>query len=326
MAVRYQDYYETLGVARDADEATIKRAYRKLALKYHPDKNKSPGAETRFKQIAEAYDVLGDAEKRKRYDRLGENWKNGEEFRPPPGWEQQGFEFRRPRGGRGVRFEGTGADFSDFFEMVFGGRGFAGFSPEQAAAEEWAEPARGQDHQADVTITLEEAYHGATKGIALRGVEAGRDGRPSERTRTYEVRVPPGTTEGTRIRLSGQGGRTHPGGEAGDLLLTVHIAPHGRFRVQGHDLAEDLPVAPWEAALGATVPVPTLDGTATVKLPPGTQNGQRVRLKGKGLPRRGGQGHGDLFAVVSIAVPKSLTVRERELFEELARVSAFKPR
>jgi len=324
MTVKFKDYYEILGVPRSAGADEIRKAYRKLALKYHPDKNKSPGAEARFKEIAEAYEVLGDPEKRKRYDQLGTNWRAGEEFRPPPGWENVRFEFH---GGPEV-FEdlrgGAFGGFSDFFEALFGG-GLRG-----ARAHGFEEPlgaARGQDHEAEITIDLADAYHGARKSIRLEMTEAGPNGKLHRRTRTYEVRIPPGTTEGARIRLAGQGAPGSGGGPAGDLYLTVHLAPHPRFRVLGHDLEADLPLTPWEAALGARVTVPTLEGTASLQVPPGTPSGRRLRLRGKGLPRGGTlENRGDLLAVVQIVVPPKLTPRERQLFEELARVSPFKPR
>jgi len=324
MTVRYQDYYEILGVPRDADAATIKKAYRKLARQYHPDVNKSPEAEAKFKLINEAYEVLGDPEKRKRYDMLGSQWRNGQEFAPPPGWENIHFEFRTPRGARKRVIEDLGG-FSDFFEMLFGSGGFPSM---EAGTDDgaWERSARGPDHEADITVSLEDASHGAKKTFTLRVTEPDAHGRLRETAKKYEVRLPPGTTEGTRIRLSGQGGRGYGGAAAGDLYLHVHIEPHPVFRVSGHDLEVDLPIAPWEAALGATVAVPTLEGTLSVRIPPGTQSGQKVRLKGQGLPTGTGHNRGDLYAIVKIVVPKSCTQRERELFEELARISPFKPR
>ncbi len=345
MAVKYQDYYETLGVSRGASQEEIQAAYRKLARKYHPDINKSPDAEERFKQLGEAYEVLRDPEKRKRYDALGADWKGGQDFTPPPGWEEffggtggAGGRVRRGAGGAaggntapGFEFFGDsgfeespfgGGVFSDFFNMLFGqgaarnaaggDRGFGG-------------PPRGQDQEAEITVSLEEAYQGGRRTISLEGAEPGADGRPRRTTRTFEVSIPAGVTDGRRLRLGGQGGRGAGGRPAGDLYLRVRIAPHPVFRVNGADLETEVPVTPWEAALGANLEVPTVGGRAQIRLPPGIQSGQKLRLKGKGLTRREG-GRGDLYAVIRIAVPKHLSAREKELFEELARSSSFQPR
>jgi curved DNA-binding protein len=322
MTLKFQDYYETLGVPRTADDAAIRKAYRKLARQCHPDVNKNPGAEARFKQVTEAYEVLGDAEKRKRYDQLGQAWKGGEEFTPPPDWSEMRGHFGGARQGPRVEFGGLGGDFSDFFETLFGQGAFRGAGEEG----EWEHEAlRGQDQEAELTVTLEEAYGGVAKTITLTPVDRGR-GRVRSRPKKYDVRLPPGTTEGTRIRLGGQGGAEPRGRPAGDLYLRIHIAPHPSFRLQGYDLEEELPVAPWEAALGGVVSVPTVEGVASVRLPPGTQSGQRVRLKGKGMPRRRGEERGDLYAIVRIMVPRDLTDAERRLFEQLASASSFRPR
>jgi curved DNA-binding protein len=314
LPVSFRDYYEVLGVPRGASEEEIRSAYRKLARTYHPDVNKEPGAEDRFKEISEAYEVLRDAEKRKRYDRLGANWKAGEDVSGAEdfggfGGGQGGF--GRGQGGFGdVRVEfGDGNGFSDFFESLFGGRGpgpgraggFDGFS------------ARGGDHEATLEISLEEAARGGRRKISLG------DGRD------YEVNIPAGVRDGQRIRLAGEGGGGAGGGPSGDLFLRVRIKPDRRFRVEGSDLFVELPVAPWEAALGATVDVPTLNGTARVKVPAGSSSGRRLRLKGEGMPGPGKQ-RGDLFAIVKIVVPKKLGRRERELLEQLAETSKFDPR
>jgi curved DNA-binding protein len=304
MAVAFRDYYEALGVPRDASNEDIRRAYRKLARQYHPDVNKAPDAEDRFKEISEAYEVLRDDEKRQRYDRLGQNWKAGQDVSGSSGFE--GFEgFGN---GGGVQFDfGEGADFSDFFEGMFGGRGghgrrrgggggFGGFS------------SRGSDREAVLELSLEEAARGGKRTLSLG------DGRD------FEVNIPPGVRDGQRIRLAGEGGGGMGGGPAGDLFLRVKLKPHPRFKVNGRDLTTDLPVTPWEGALGATVEVPTLDGTAKVKLPAGSSCGRRLRLRGEGL------GDGDLYARVRIDVPKKLTKTERELFEQLAETSNFDPR
>ncbi len=304
MPVAYRDYYEALGVPRDASSEDIRRAYRTLARQYHPDVNKEPDAEDRFKEISEAYEVLRDPEKRERYDRLGANWKAGEDVSGAAGFggfgQQGGFEDVRvdfSTGGFG------GGDFSDFFESFFSGSrgrrrtaGFDGFST------------RGGDREATLDLTLEEAAAGGTRRMSLA------DGR------SYEVKIPAGVRDGQLIRLSGEGGEGVGGGPAGDLLLRVRIKPHARFKVRDRDLYVTLRLTPWEAALGASIEVPTLTGTTQVKVPPGSSSGRRLRLRGQGLPG------GDLYATVSIKVPKQLSKRERDLFEELAKVSTFNPR
>ncbi|MEE9212987.1 MAG: J domain-containing protein [Phycisphaeraceae bacterium] len=321
MAVKYQDYYETLGVKRGASQDEVQRAYRRLARKYHPDLNKKdPQAEQKFKQVGEAYEVLKDPDKRRRYDDLGANWKTGQEFRPPPGFENVHFEFRTSGGGPGFSFD-PGGQFSDFFEMLFGqeagsrvhGSGRASgqshvtdemFRRMGSAAQ--AHPPAAQEAQ--ITISLEDAYRGATRQITLQG--------PRGQT-TLDVKIPAGTTHGSKIRLAGVA-------NGQDLLLNIAIAPHRHFEVSGHDLTTVLHIAPWEAALGAQVPVHTLDGEVTLTVPPGTSSGSRLRLSNKGLPTRGGRG--DLFARVKIVTPKNLTNEERKLFEQLKETSKFNPR
>jgi curved DNA-binding protein len=319
MAVKFQDYYETLGVGRNASEAEIKRAYRKLARKYHPDVNKDKEAEDKFKQINEAHEVLKDPKKRKLYDQLGPDWQAGQDFKPPPGWEDVHFDFQTGPGAEAFDF---GGGFSDFFEMLFGGRmaGGGGASARQAS---WV--MRGQDQEAGIEVSLEDAYHGATRTITLQGHEIDSQGQVRPTAQNLQVKIPPGVTDGTRIRLSGKGGAGMGGGPAGDLYLRVHIMPHARFRVEGHDLLVEVPVTPWEAALGATVEVPVMDGTVNLKIPAGSQSGQRLRLRGKGLPKKGSE-RGDLFARLKIAVPKDLNEREKELFSEMAEISKFNPR
>jgi len=321
MAVKFRDYYETLGVDRGASQEQIQAAYRKQARKLHPDVNKSPDAEEKFKRLNEAHEVLQDADKRRRYDSLGENWQAGQDFSPPPGWEFFGTRGGQPGAGRSFRFDMSGEDFeqtpfsgfSDFFEMLFGlpsnGRGRSGRSGRMT----WGRAAPGEDQEAEVTISLEEAHRGVRQSLMLAG------------GKTLEVNIPAGTTDGHRLRLRGQGGSGQGGAEAGDLYLRVRLAPHALFRLNGQDLEAEVPVSPWEAALGARIQVPLLEGQASLKLAPGAQSGQRLRLRGKGLTRRGG-GQGDLDAVIRIVVPASLSERERELYEELARVSTFRPR
>ncbi len=324
MAVKFQDYYETLGVGRGASTEEIQAAYRKLARKYHPDVNKSPDAEEKFKRLNEAYEVLRDPKKRERYDSLGENWQAGQDFTPPPGWEF--FTGRPGRGGQGFGFDffggGNGFEespfsgFSDFFDILFGG-GLGGGRTRRAPSGERS--GAGQDQEAEISITLEEAHRGVRKTLTLETTEGRR-----RQSRTLEVNIPAGTPDGHRLRLRGQGGGGR-GGQAGDLYLRVRIAPHPLFRLNGQDLEVEVPVTPWEAALGARIEVPLIEGKASLKLKPGVQSGQHLRLRGKGLAQRSGT-QGDLYAVIKIVVPSSLSAKEKELFEELARHSSFRPR
>lgn len=330
MAVKFQDYYEVLGVPRTASASEITKTYRKLARQYHPDVSKEKGAEEKFKQIAEAYAVLKDPEKRKKYDTLGPNWQAGEDFTPPPGWQE--FHFEHPGGaGKGRRtefhFGGPGGGFSDFFDMLFGKEGVGGFDPGRRGARprsgSWFTHEPPQEFE--VTVSLEEAYHGTTKSLLLETMQYGPDGVAKPTTKRYDVKIPAGVTAGSRIRLAKQGG-TPPGGqEPTDVFLRVRIAPHPIFKVDKADLHVEVPVSPWEAALGAKVETPTLDGAVQMTLPPGTQGGKRFRLRGKGLPQVGGV-RGDLYATIKIAVPSSLTAKERELFQELQKTSSFNPR
>ncbi len=327
MAVKFQDYYEILGVPRTASEEEISKAYRKLARKYHPDVSKEKGAEEKFKQLAEAYAVLKDPEKRKKYDSLGPNWHTGEEFTPPPGWQEFRFEFPGRGRGRGRApsgFAGVGGGFSDFFDMLFGeGPGRFGGRAAQPGPGSWF--MRDHAQEADLTISLEEAYRGVSKSIVLQTVKYGLYGKARPVSKRYEVKIPPGVTEGSRIRLAGQDSAPPRGGERGDLFLRVHIAPHPVFKFDKYDLLVDVPVTPWEAALGAKVDVPTLDGLVKMTLPPGTQGGKRFRLRGKGLPLPGGE-QGDLYVTIQITVPHPLTPKERALFQELEKSSSFNPR
>ena len=306
MATATRDFYDVLGVKRDASADDIRRAYRKLARKYHPDVNKESGAEERFKEVSEAYDVLSDPDKRAKYDRFGAAWRqagDGPQPGPAAGFDPGDF------GGVRVEFgDGDLGDFSDVFDSLFGGcrrggarRGFGGFA------------ARGADHETTLELALEEAARGGRRQIKLA------DGR------SYDVSVPAGVRDGQRIRLAGEGGQGASGGPSGDLFLRVQLKPHPRFRLDGRDLHVDLPVAPWEAALGATIDVPTLEGSAKVKVPAGSSSGRKLRLRGQGFPGPRG-GHGDLYATVRIAVPKHLSDRERDLFEQLADASTFDAR
>jgi curved DNA-binding protein len=312
MAVAFRDYYEVLGVPRNASTEDIRRAYRKLAREYHPDVNKDPGAEDRFKEVSEAYEVLRDPEKRERYDRLGANWRAGQDVSDSPGFDDFAGRATGGFGGFGgdTRVEFGDSGFSDFFEGMFGSRtrtrgrtggGFDGFS------------VRGSDQEATLELSLEEAARGGRRRISLGN---GRD---------YEVNIPAGVVDGQRIRLAGEGSQGAGGGRSGDLFLRVRLKADPRFRVEGRDIYTDIRVAPWEAALGASVEVRTLTGTTHVKVPAGSSTDRKLRLRGKGLASPGAKG-GDLYAVVKIMVPKKLNTEERELFERLASVSSFDPR
>jgi curved DNA-binding protein len=317
MAVQFRDYYETLGVSKTASDDEIRKAFRKLARKYHPDVNKDKAtAEEKFKQINEAYEVLGDPEKRRKYDELGANWNQPGGFQPPPGWDtqQSGGGFRRYTSGDGggVEFEFGGTGFSDFFEAFFsGGRSQAGFGggsfgQRRTGAE------RGSDVEADIMVTLEEALHGSKRTISLRRGN-------SNKVETYQVKIPKGVHEGQRIRLAGQGEAGAGGGKSGDLFLRVRLARHPDFTVEGNDLIHEVKIPPWQAALGGELQVPTLEGNVRLKLPPGTQGGQRFRLRGHGLPTAAGT-RGNLFVEAQIQIPKKLTEREREIWSQLAEL------
>lgn len=317
MPVKFKDYYETLGVDRSADTDAIRKAYRKLARKYHPDVNKDAGAEDRFKEIGEAHEVLSDPEKRKRYDELGSNWRAGQEWNPPPGWQGGAHTF----GG-----QGGGADFSDFFESLFGA-GFGGFDSGPMGGRGGASfrARRGHDQEAEIEVSLEDAFHGVKRKIELTSQSVRPDGRLEPQRRSFEVNIPAGVSEGSRIRLAGQGSPGSGGGPGGDLFLRVRLKPHPRFEVDDHNLKTTVPLAPWEAALGAEVSVPTIDGSVQMKIPAGTDSGKTLRLRGKGLPKTSG-GAGDLLVTTKIVVPKHLTEEERRLFEELSKSSEFRPR
>lgn len=308
----YKDYYAILGVPRDATADDIKKAFRKLARRYHPDVSKAPDAEARMKEVNEANAVLSDPEKRAAYDALGENHRPGEEFRPPPGWDA-GFEFSHGAPGA------EAADFSDFFAELFGRMGGAGPGHHGGGYR-----ARGEDHHAKVLVDLEDVFRGATRQIALRvpGIDA--QGRLSVRERTLNVQIPKGLREGQVLRLAGQGGSGPGGSHAGDLLLEVHLRPHPRFRVDGRDLYVSVPVAPWEAALGAVVEIAMPDASVLkVRIPEGAQTGRQLRVRGKGLPS---QPPGDLLLEIRVLVPPASTPRARELYETMARELAFDPR
>jgi curved DNA-binding protein len=309
MPVKFRDYYETLGVSRTSTEDEIKKAYRKLARKYHPDLNpNNKQSEEKFKEIQEAYEVLSDADKRKRYDQLGHNWKNGAEFTPPPNWGGTGgfggtinMEDIFERAG-----QQRGTAFSDFFEMLFGGVRGGGPGAEPRARS----PRGAAESETEMALPLEEMHRGTMKKLTVRMGNA---------EKTIDVRIPPGARDDSRIRIPGGG----PNG--GDLYVRLRQSPHSQFTVNGDSTETEVAITPWEAALGASIEVPTLDGKAEIRVPPGIASGQRLRLRAQGLNLRGG-GRGDHFVRLKIVVPKELTDAERKLFEELAKVSRFRPR
>jgi curved DNA-binding protein len=325
--MKFKDYYEVMGVPRGATQDEIKRSYRKLARKFHPDVSKETQAEERFKELQEAYEVLKDPEKRAAYDQLGQNWRQGQDFRPPPDWGK-GFEFTAGRGGSRAGSAGAGQrpDFSNFFSELFGERspfrgathgfetGAGGSSRSYAAA--------GQDHVARVEIDLEDAFRGGTRTIELRTPEITPEGHVTTKPRTLRVSIPAGVVEGQQIRLAGQGSAGIGGGPAGDLYLEVNFRPHPQFRLEGRDVNVQLPVAPWEAALGETVAVPTLGGPVEMKLPAGARTGQRLRLRGRGLP---GPTPGDQYVTLAIVLPPD-SPRAREIFAQMKQELPFDPR
>lgn len=308
--MEYKDYYKILGLKRDASHEEIKRAYKKLARKYHPDVSKEKDAEARFKEINEAYHVLRDKEKRKAYDQLGSQWKQGQEFHPPPGWESH---FRQ--GGFGAEDLGG---FSDFFAEIFGGRPGGGFHYETRNFR-----MRGQDLHATIEITLAEAYHGVTRTLTLQAPDIDEKGNVKPRTRQLNVQIPKGVREGQHIRLAGQGGPGVGGGAAGDLFLQVMFAPHPHFRADGRDIFLELPITPWEAALGTRLNIPTLGGRVDMRIPAGSQSGRKLRLKERGLP---GNPAGDQFIVLTIETPPADTPVAREIYERMARELPYNPR
>jgi len=314
--MEYKDYYDTLGVSSEASQDQIKRAYRKLARKYHPDVSQAADADHRFKEVGEAYEVLKDAEKRAAYDQLGSGWQQGQDFRPPPDWDDAGYDFSG--GGYGGGYTtADAAHFSDFFETLFGGGGAGGY---RTAGGPFA--GRGEDIDAKVSIDLEDAYRGATRQLTMQSPEATPDGRVTSRTRTLNVRIPKGVKQGQRIRLAGQGG-PGLGGEAGDLYLGVEFSPHRHYRVEGSDVYLDLPVAPWEAGLGATVKVPTPAGDVDLKIPAGSQQGRKLRLKGRGIPAKP---PGNLYVVLQIALPPADSRKAKKMYKQMQEEMDFNPR
>ena len=322
--MEFQDYYKILGLERSANADQIKTAYRRLARKYHPDVSKEPDAEARFKEMQEAYEVLRDPEKRAAYDQLGSEWKSGQQFHPPPDWGS-GFEFSgRPAGGgrAGRRRAGASAgggtfaeeDFSDFFSSLFGGGSpFAGATGRSG----------GRDHHARVDITLEEAYRGTSRTLELKRPEVKPDGTVELHSHTVRVTIPAGVTEGQLVRLAGQGEPATGGGSAGDLYLEVHILPDRSFTLENRDVTLTFPVAPWEAALGASVTVPTLGGAVEMRIPPGAQSGQKLRLRGRGLP---GQPPGDQYVQLKVVLPRADSAEAKAIYEQMRTKLNFDPR
>ncbi|MDC0335694.1 DnaJ domain-containing protein [Pseudodesulfovibrio sp.] len=326
--MEYKDYYKLLGVSRSASRDEIAKAFKKLARKYHPDLNpNNDTAEAKFKEINEAYEVLKDEKKRKLYDQFGSNWEHGQNFQPPPGYENMNY------GGGGFP-GGGGAGFSDFFETIFGGapgggpggasfrggfsQGFGGGGGFQQR------PRRGQNSEATYELTLDEAFRGGKKSITLQEQVTGPEGIPRMTTKTLEVNVPQGIKDGQKIRLTGQGNPGVAGGAKGDLYLKIKLLPHPMFKVSDSDVVLDLILAPWEAALGTTLRVPTLDGAVEMKIPAGMGSGKKLRIKGKGLGS--GAKRGDQFVRIMIQVPDRLSDEEKELWESLQEKSTFKPR
>lgn len=315
--MNFKDYYEILGVAEDADKKAIKTAYRRLARKFHPDVSKEHDAEARFKDVSEAYEVLGNDERRAEYDQLRKYGSQGESFQPPPGWQ--------PAGG-GASFDG--GDFSDFFASIFGNR--AGPSAHRARSSRGSTSSedlfsrRGEDVEIDMPVFLEDTLKTESKKIAYNLPHYGESGRLPDVKKTLNVKIPKGVLDGERIRLQGQGAPGFGKGPAGDLYLRIRLVPHPLFDVSGHDLTLTVPIAPWEAALGATVKVPTLSGRISLTIGPNSQTGQRLRVKGKGLPTK--TGHGDLYVLLKVVMPPTSDEASKVLWQDLAKQSAFDPR
>lgn len=311
--MEYKDYYKIMGVARDATHDDIRRAYRKLARRYHPDVSKEASAEDRFKEVGEAYEVLKDPEKRAAYDQLGADWKAGQDFRPPPNWDA-GFEFS------GGGYTAGGADtFSDFFEELFG----RGHGRPRGAGRRQPFAMRGEDHHARVLIDLEDSFSGTTHAISLRVPELSADGHVTTRERTLNVRIPKGVRVGQQIRLAGQGGSGLGAADSGDLYLEVEFRDHPLYRVDGADIYLDLPVSPWEAALGATIEVPTPSGVVDLKIPANSNQGRKLRLKGRGLS---GANPGDMYVVLQLVLPPANSTTAKTLYKQMQDQLRFNPR
>ena len=314
--MEYKDYYVVMGVARNATQDEIKQSYRRLARKYHPDVSKETNAEEKFKNLQEAYEVLKDPEKRAAYDQLGSNWKAGQEFKPPPGWESQSRFYTKEDMGNFT--EGDLGGFSDFFSQLFGRgarmdrEGFASFKQ------------RGRDQHAKIMITLQEAYTGTAKTFQMQIPEIDASGHMHSVLRTIKVNIPAGTTKGQQLRLTGQGSQGIGGGPAGDLYLEIDIAHDVLFSLQGRDVFLTLPLTPWEAALGANIKVPTLGGIVGLKINAGARSGQKLRLKGRGMP--GKPAAGDQYVMMQIETPQAHNEKEREFYQKMAETMPFNPR
>lgn len=311
--MEFQDYYKLLDVDKNATDDQIKKQYRRLARKYHPDVSKEANAEEKFKQVKEAYEVLKDAEKRKAYDQFGQNWKQGQGFEPPPNWN---YQQSQSQGGH-QQSQFNGEDYSDFFENLFGQRG-AGFRQQRPKA------SRGQDQHSKVSISLEDAYKGTTRQLSLQQPTSDpRTGQVRYSTRSLNVKIPAGVKQGQQIRLKGQGSEGFGGGPKGDLYLEVTIAASKLFCLDGKNISVTLPITPWEAALGSKIAVPTLGGKVDLSIPANSQSGQKLRLKGRGLP---GKTAGDQFVTLKIVTPKAQTDEQRELYQRMAESMPFNPR
>ena len=309
----YKDYYKIMGVKRDAKQEDVKRAYRKLARKYHPDVSKEKDAEEKFKEVGEAYEVLKDPEKRAAYDQLGANWQAGEDFQPPPNWDA-GFEFSG-----GGYTQADNAAFSDFFETLFG----QGFGSSHDSGAYTGYQARGEDHHAKVLIDLEDSYQGAEREIALRTPTMDRDGRVLNKERKLSVKIPKGVKQGQKIRLVGQGSPGMGGGESGDLYLEIEFKPHAVYRVESKDVYLNLPVTPWEAALGASIKIPIPLGKLDLKIPPNSLGGRKLRLKGQGIP---GASPGDIYVILQIILPFADSENAKKLYRQMEKELGFNPR
>jgi len=311
--MQYKDYYKIMGLSRDAGQDEIKRAYRKLARKYHPDVSKDPEGEAKFKELGEAYEVLKDPEKRAAYNQLGENWKSGQDFRPPPNWDE-GFEFK----GGGFTNVNAG-DFSDFFSQLFGSTGFQPSDTER----HYGGSLRGQDSHAKIHIDLEDSYHGATRTISLSTPEMNAQGQLQVKHRSLNVKIPKGIKQGQHIKLAGQGNRGAGNGQAGDLFLEIVFNNHPLYRVSETDVYLDLPVTPWEAALGAKIKVPTPESVVELKIPPNSRQGNKLRLAGRGLPAKTA---GDFYVVLQIVLPPATTEQAKAVYQNMQQTLDFNPR
>jgi len=309
--MEYKDYYSIMGIDKDATQDELKRTYRKLARKYHPDVSKEPDAEQKFKELGEAYEVLKDPEKRAAYDQLGANWQAGQDFHPPPDWDA-GFEFS------GGGFTGQSTDYSDFFDSLFG-QAATGYATHRRPGFH----THGEDHHAKILIDIEDAYRGAIRMITLQVPMVDTQGHILTRDHSLSVRIPKGIRQGQQIRLTGQGAPGMGEGKAGDLYLEVEFNPHSLYRVDGRDLYFDLPLAPWEAALGAKVKAPTPEGPVDLTIPAGSRAGRKLRLKGRGIP---GNPSGDIYVVLQIALPPAKNEEAKEIYREMEQKLAFNPR